>query len=236
MKAVFLGDAHFGRRLDHRRLRAFEGILSLLEPGDTLVLLGDIFDFWFEYPGLVQAAHVPVLCALRRASELARVYFVPGNHDPWAGKALESFGVQVKRGGVLLEGFGRRVLALHGDMLGRKNHLARRIMQNPLNVFLYKLLGPGLGIPLAYWVSEASRKRSRRLEKPTEAPKWVLEATPPDVDALVLGHFHYPFVSKKDNVWVICAGDLLENMTYLVWEERGFSLRRWPEGEIWRSW
>ncbi len=236
MKVLFLGDSHFGRRLDWGRLRAFEGILETIEPGDVLVLLGDIFDFWFEYPGLVQEAHVPVLCALWRVAERAKVYFIPGNHDPWAGKSLEGFGLEVKREGVLLEAFGRRVLAVHGDMLGRKNHLARRIMTNPLNVFLYKLLGPGLGIPLAYWVSEVSRRRSRRLEKPSEAPPWVLEAVPEGVDALVTGHFHYPFVSKKGEAWVICAGDLLKNMTYLVWDRRGFSLRRWPEGEIWRSW
>lgn len=236
MKALFLGDSHFGRKLDHGRFRVFEEILSLLEPGDTLVLLGDVFDFWFEWPGFVQAGHVPVLCALREVSKRAKVLFIPGNHDLWAGKTLESYGVQVKRGGVLLEGFGRRVLAVHGDMLGRRNHLARRVMSNPVNVFLYRLLGPRLGTPLAYAVSAASRKRSRRLEKPEEAPGWLLEFVPRDVDALVVGHFHYPFVSKVGETLLVCAGDLLENNTYLVWDERGFRLVRHPGEEVWRSW
>jgi len=226
MRIFFAGDCHFEHRPDPDRLRLFLEFLRGVGEGDILVLLGDIFDFWFEYPGIVQKAHLPVLCAFRELSEKAEIIYIPGNHDIWAGPAMEEFGPKVRKGGVMLELGGKRLLALHGDMIGRRNSLGRLILGNPFLTWLYSLIHPSVGIPLASWVSRLSRVRSGRKELPPEVQAWMLKEMPDGLSCMVAGHFHVPFIYERDGKIIACAGDWLVSFTYIVYENGVLSLAR----------
>ncbi len=228
MRVFFAGDCHFESRPDPERVRLFLEFLRGVGEGDVLVLLGDIFDFWFEYPGMIQAGHLPLLCAFRELSESAQVFYIPGNHDIWAGRALEAFGPRVRRQGVMLEIGRKRLLAVHGDMIGGRNRLGRLILGNPFLTWLYSLIHPTLGVPLASWVSRLSRVRSGRKELPPEVTAWMLREMSDDISCLVAGHFHVPLIHKANGKTVACAGDWLSSFTYLVYQDGVLRLIRFP--------
>lgn len=228
MRVFFAGDCHFESRPDPERLRLFIEFLRGVEEEDVLVLLGDIFDFWFEYPRMVQSAHLPLLCAFRELSERAQVFYIPGNHDVWAGPGMEVFGPVVRREGVILDLAGKKLLAVHGDMIGRRNSLGRLILGNPFLTWLYSLIHPTLGVPLASWVSRLSRVRSGRKELPPEVTAWMLREMSDDISCLVAGHFHVPLLRQKEGKIIACAGDWLASFTYLVWERGVLRLVRFP--------
>ncbi|MGB9589740.1 MAG: UDP-2,3-diacylglucosamine diphosphatase, partial [Candidatus Hydrothermia bacterium] len=188
MRVFFAGDCHFEPRPDPDRVRLFLEFMRGVEEGDVLVLLGDIFDFWFEYPAIIQKGHLPVLCAFRELSERTEIIYIPGNHDIWAGAGLEAFGPRVRRQGVMFEFGGKKLLAIHGDMIGRRNSLGRLILGNPFLTWLYSLIHPSLGIPFASWVSRLSRVRSGRKELPPEVTAWILKEMPEGLACLVVGH------------------------------------------------
>ncbi len=228
MRVFFAGDCHFESRPDPDRLALFLDFLRGVEEGDVLILLGDIFDFWFEYPRMIQSAHLPLLCAFRELSERAQVFYIPGNHDVWAGPGMGAFGPVVRREGVILDLAGKKLLAVHGDMIGRRNSLGRLILGNPFLTWLYSLIHPTLGVPLASWVSRLSRVRSGRKELPPEVTAWMLREMSDDISCLVAGHFHVPLVREKDGKVIACAGDWLASFTYLVWEQGVLRLVRFP--------
>ena len=224
MSVFFAGDSHFESRPDPERVRLFLEFLRGVGEGDTLVLLGDIFDFWFEYPGIVQKAHLPVLCAFKELSQKAEIIYIPGNHDIWAGPAMEEFGPKVMGSGVMFDLGGKRLLAVHGDMIGRRNSLGRLILGNPFLTWLYSLIHPSAGIPFASWVSRLSRVRSGRKELPPEVQAWMLKEMPEGLSCMVAGHFHVPFIYERDGKVIACAGDWLSNFTYLLYDKGVLSL------------
>ena len=229
MKTLFIGDSHLESRPDPQRLNRLLKLLDTVEAGDTVVLLGDIFDFWFEYPGVVQAGHVPVLCRFREVSERARMLFVPGNHDIWAGELLEEFGPRVYPNGTELELDGKRVWVEHGDMIGKQNRLARGIMGNRVAIWLYARLHPEIGIPFASWVSKRSRQRSSAMSPGDGTlPDWLFEGLPPGVRAGVIGHFHIPAIRRRQGVALMCVGDWMENFTYGLFEAGSLFLMKDP--------
>jgi len=232
MRVFFAGDCHFESRPDTVRVRLFFEFLRGVGEGDVLVLLGDIFDFWFEYPGMLQEAHVPVLCAFRELSERAEIFYIPGNHDIWAGNALESFGPSVRKEGVMFDLKGKKLLAVHGDMIGRRNSLGRLILGNPFLTWLYARIHPDIGVPLASWVSRLSRVKSSRMEFPPEVTAWMLREMPDDLACLVAGHFHVPLVHKENGKTVACAGDWLTSFTYLVHEDGVLRLVSFGKGTM----
>ncbi|MEO0140154.1 MAG: UDP-2,3-diacylglucosamine diphosphatase [candidate division WOR-3 bacterium] len=224
MRIFFAGDCHFEPKPDPERLSRFLMFLNEIDEGDTLVLLGDIFDFWFEYPDMIQAGHFPILCAFKELSERAEIFYIPGNHDIWAGRLLESFGPKVRKGGVMFDLGGNRLIAVHGDMIGRRNSLGRLILGNPFLTWMYSLIHPALGVPLASWVSKLSRVKSGRLELPPEVTAWMLKEMTEDIRCLVAGHFHTPFLRKVNDKVLACAGDWLSAFTYIVLEGEFLSL------------
>lgn len=226
MRVFFAGDCHFESRPDPDRLSLFLDFLRGVEEGDILVLTGDIFDFWFEYPGMIQNGHLPLLCAFRELSERAEIVYIPGNHDIWAGKAMETFGPRVRREGVILDLSGKKLLAVHGDMIGNRNRLGRFILGNPFLTLLYSLIHPGVGVPLASWVSRLSRVRSGKKELPPEVMAWMLREMPDDLTCLVAGHFHVPFIHEGGGKILACPGDWLASFTYLVYKDGVLSLAR----------
>lgn len=232
MRVFFAGDCHFESRPDSERVSLFLEFLRGVGEGDILVLLGDIFDFWFEYPGMVQKTHIPVLCAFRELSERAEIIYIPGNHDIWAGPALEAFGPRVRKQGVMFELGGKNLLAVHGDMIGRRNSLGRLILGNPFLTWLYARIHPEIGVPLASWVSKLSRVRSGRMELPPEVTAWMFSEMPDDLACLVAGHFHVPLVHEKNGKTVACAGDWLTSFTYLVHENGILSLVGFGKGTM----
>jgi UDP-2,3-diacylglucosamine hydrolase len=234
---VFLSDAHLGAEAVEReaerteRLHRFLGAL----PGraSELVIVGDLFDFWFEYGTAVPRRHFPTLAALARLRESGvAITYLNGNHDFWLGTFMaESLGVRTVDGAIVVEQQGRRIWVHHGDGLigGDSGYkLLRGILRSPLSIRLYGLLHPDLGIPLAHKVSAWSR--SSRAEPPLQADRLWNEIAAPrfaeGYDAVVIGHFHHVYERREPGREFFLLGDWMEEFTYLELADGKLEMKR----------
>ena len=206
--AFFISDAHLGAESREREavreshLHAFLG--SLPGRAASLTIVGDLFDFWFEYGTTIPRRHFHTLCALGRV-----------------------------RAALTLKAQGRRLWIHHGDGLiggdlGYK--VLKKVLRNPLCIGLYRAIHPDLGIPLAGWVSRKSRHS--RDQRKLDGDLLVREIARPRFaeghDAVMIGHFHHAFEHHENGRDFLVLGDWIERFTYAVLEGGQLRLERWP--------
>ena len=175
-RIYFISDAHLGTRLSGRSNRDQEESLvaflrSIRKDAEVLYIVGDLFDFWFEYRTVVPARAGKVIFALHAlVQDGVRVVYLPGNHDIWLGDYLSGqVGLHLPGGPIAVEHHGRRIYVTHGDELREswKARLKRWILKNPVCIVLFRLLHPDLGAFLASTTSRLSNYRSRSIANPT---------------------------------------------------------------------
>jgi UDP-2,3-diacylglucosamine hydrolase len=232
----FASDAHFGagsKDSQASRVARFVAWLDRLEDASHLYLLGDIFDFWLDYPTYMPKLHMEVLYALRRQIDRGvEVVFVGGNHDVWCEDFFrETLGTPILASGDVVEHQGRRLRLHHGDGLlsGDKAYrLFRAVVRHPVPVFLAKAIHPELLHRFAEWLS----RNSRAMERSTEEE--ILEAVHrygrshdhSDVDHLVIGHIHVPCEIEFDAYRLTCLGDWIGHFTAARLRDGEFQLLR----------
>jgi UDP-2,3-diacylglucosamine hydrolase len=219
----FASDLHLGAGNPARqreRVALFTGWLESLTDASHLYLLGDVFDFWMDYPSYMPKAHFEVLYGLRRLRERGAVLrFVGGNHDVWCAQFLrDELGFEILDSGSVVEHQGRRLRLHHGDGLlsgDRSYELFRRFVRHPAIIFLAKSLHPELLYRLACWLSHKSRENDR--DDPDALRRllhdWGLQHPQSDVDYLVIGHFHLPQQDRFDGWSLHCLGDWVQHDT-----------------------
>lgn len=235
----FISDAHLGAKgtgdegVRHHRLIGF--LRHLQGRADYLYIVGDFFDFWFEYRHAIPKINLKIVAQLvRLVEEGTTVRYLAGNHDVWLRDYLEGeIGLTIARGPLEVVHNGLRVYVAHGDDLvqqDRKHRFLRRLFTHPLNVFLYRWLHPDLGIPLARFFSHLSRQKG---PYPYEAEnrEFALEKLSGGFDCVILGHSHNPTLEVIDGKYYVNLGDWLQNFTYLELSADGPQLRRWSSTE-----
>ena len=124
-KSYFISDVHLGAAFCDRKAleQRFVALLDRIreEKADAVYLLGDIFDFWYEYRYVIPRGHTRALGALARLSDSGvKVYFFRGNHDVWVYNYFErELGMTVLRQPYVAEIDGKLCCLGHGDGLGR---------------------------------------------------------------------------------------------------------------------
>lgn len=222
---VFVSDAHLGadpRPLEREREAALHRFLESL-PGraSELVVVGDLFDFWFEYRTAIPRRHFATLAALARLREQGLpIHYLPGNHDFWLGRFFEDeLGIRTHEGPLRLERQGRRIWVHHGDGLVGGDlgyRMLKKVIRHPVSIALYGLLHPDLGIPLARRVSQWSR-HSRPDREPDLDRLWREVALPrfeQGFDAVVIGHFHEALHRREQGREFVVLGDWMRHFTW----------------------
>jgi UDP-2,3-diacylglucosamine hydrolase len=213
----FLSDCHLGHEgsLEERarqdRLLRF---LGTLEPGrDGLIIVGDLFDFWFTYRRSIPRAGFAVLSRLRELRLAGMpVTFIAGNHDYWALPFLsDEIGIETFDCAIHRVIQGRRFLIAHGDGMGRGDlgyKLLKPVLRHPASIALYRLIHPDLGILLATMSSRLSRHSSA--PDPGIAERAFREVAAPAFaaghDVVVLGHLHVPVLREEGGKAMVILG------------------------------
>lgn len=235
---VAVSDAHFGRPYgklpEAERRRRFQQLLEELAPqAEALILLGDIFDFWFEWRWTIPGLYLDVLADIVQAARRTRVYFLPGNHDYWSGRLLARTGVII-RPQVEFSQNGHRILFTHGqDLLEMplQSRWFQALITHPLSIWLYKLLHPDLGVALARWISSSSKTREI-LPIPQRIPERVHDLIRQGYHIVVTGHIHLPMIQPLSRGYYVCIGDWMIFFTYLVMDEKGIRLIRFEDRAV----
>ncbi len=232
----FVSDLHLGApRLgqDAEKEHRLASFLAHLDPKrDWLILLGDLFEFWVEYRTAIPRENLRTIQRLigLRDKGLPVLYFA-GNHDFWLGSFFtRDLGIPLIPDSLELVHRGKRFFIAHGDALGegdRGYKAMRRVFRSPVNIFLYRLIHPDLGIPLAKAVASLSRSKGLKPDSPytDDALKRLREG----YDFVIFGHTHRPlFIPVGDKAY-LNTGNWFKDFTYGKWEDGRLSLEVWNE-------
>jgi UDP-2,3-diacylglucosamine hydrolase len=222
------GTPHPGRE----PLHAFLRVLAKTEP-QTLWILGDLFDFWFEYSKVIPAGYGGVLCRLRELSDAGwTTNFIPGNHDWWVGKhfSRETGMTILRQTPLMVELAGMRAVLAHGDGLGRGDwgyRAFKPVLRAGISRVSYSMLHPTPATAFAMLFSDTSRKYLRKKVRiiPRHLRAWAGEQLE-TCDLVVAGHTHVPSVTPMAGGLFVSLGDWISSFTYLKVEEGIPSLER----------
>ena len=249
-KIYFLCDAHLGswamqhRRTQERRLVRF--LDSIKEKASAVYLLGDMFDFWYEYKFVVPKGYTRFLGKVSELTDMGvEVHYFTGNHDIWTYGYLEQeCGVILHRAPITVE-LGDKVFYMaHGDGLGdpdKSFKLIRAIFHNKFCQRLFSSLHPRWGMWFGLtWAKHSRLKRDDGKEAPymgedkeflvLYAKEYMQEH--PDIDYFMFGHRHIELdlmLSKKTRMMIL--GDWLWQFTYAVFDGEHLFLENYIEGE-----
>ena len=238
-RAVFISDVHL-LGVDDPRMDPFADFLrSFIGKVDTMVLLGDIFDFYYGFRGVVFWQHVAPLAAMREiAASGVRVVFVEGNHEFRIAEALEQgLGVETLPGRGEITVAGQRIWLAHGDRADPRDYGYRFlyfVLRNPVTATLAGMVPPRLAWWMARLASDGSRAyaggRGQRLNDLFR--KIAIERVQRGYHAALFGHSHQPALEEiqvgERRGWFGNCGDWVRHNTYLTFDGATFELHEHP--------
>lgn len=246
-KIYFASDFHLGIP-DHsgslaREKRLVQWLETISKEAGAIFLLGDIFDFWFEYKKAVPKGYVRLLGTIAKITDAGvPVHLFKGNHDIWAFDYLErEVGVTLHRKGTVFEWEGTKFFMAHGDGLGpgdKGYKFLKKVFENKFNQFLFRWLHPDIGIAMGLFFSHRSRL-SNYIKGKEEATQLPLKdemlfhyakkkATLfPDVDYFIFGHRHVILQEPlSEKAQLIILGDWISRFSYAVFENGTLKLKQ----------
>ena len=231
----FVSDIHLGSgdRAEQRRVeRLFLDFLSQIEAdAESLYLVGDIFDFWFEYKQVVPKGFVRVLGRLAELSDKGvKVVMLTGNHDMWVGNYLtEECGIEIYTKPQTFTVAGKTLFVAHGDNMNIKGKPVLRLMNSLfrsawLRWFSATLVHPNSFIRFGKWWSGKSRK-SHDEDYGPEVLDYLVDyaleyGLKNKVDYFIFGHLHYA-ADVKSNQRILFMGDWHTQPSYITLDNSG---------------
>jgi UDP-2,3-diacylglucosamine hydrolase len=237
----FASDIHLGagepsetRKVEQRFVAWLDRVS---EDAEAIFLLGDVFDFWFEYRRVVPKGAVRTLGKLAELTDRGiRVVFFAGNHDMWVRDYLQQeCGVEVYLHPATLTLAGRRIYLAHGDDLGISGHLSLQLMNKlfrsrVLQWLFSWLVHPDCAVRFGRWWSSKSRKShkqsSRNATHHTIVNPLIDYARQQQqlsvVDYYIFGHMHFACDYREENLRVLFLGAWYgKNVTYVALDDQG---------------
>jgi len=230
----FISDCHFGVPTQEESLVREKLMIKWLDEIKTktsgIYIMGDLFEFWFEYKTVVQKGYVRLLGKLAEITDSGiPVYFFKGNHDVWAFDYLtQELNFQVYPDTLIKTIKGKQFFLGHGDGLGEGDNgykFLKKVFRNRINQWLFRWLHPDVGTQMGLYWSNKSRVANvnagldgvnaagiKRLEG------FCLETlkNEPDIDYFVFGHIHRPEeVKLNERAKYFSVGDWINHFSYL---------------------
>tara|TARA_B100000886_G_scaffold150149_1_gene102083 strand:- start:244 stop:993 length:750 start_codon:yes stop_codon:yes gene_type:complete len=235
-KAYFAGDFHFGIpdeiKSTHREKKVIEWLESIEDHTQELFLLGDIFDFWFEYKYVVPKNYFNFLSKISKMIENGiNVHFFKGNHDMWTLDYFEKIGLKVYDKYQSFKIDSQKVIVGHGDGLGKGDNgykIIKSIFKNKISQFLFRILHPDLGMKLGIYLSRANKNREDYSDiNNNRIYQFCKDYNNKEINnTYIFGHSHK--VSKKqisEFSTYFNTGEWINQSNYLVYESGKFNLK-----------
>jgi UDP-2,3-diacylglucosamine hydrolase len=230
----FASDFHFGApnvEISRKREQLVINWLDdIQKDANHLFLLGDIFDFWFEYSGKQPVFYAPFLDKIAELRKKGiKIYFFTGNHDMWVKNYLtEQIGVQIFRKKQEFVINNKKFLIGHGDGLGKGEYgykCLKLFLNCKVNVWLFGLIPPKTGFALAHFFSKKSRAMTPEYKENFLGNDQELLVqfchqyiVNHDIDYFIFGHRHLPLKIDIEKAVYFNTGDWLHFNTYIRYE------------------
>jgi len=245
-KIYFASDFHLGIPDRDSSLVREKKLIRWLDmvqqDAEAIYLMGDLFDFWFEYKNVVPKGYTRLFSKLAEITEKGiPVHFFKGNHDFWAFDYLhEESGVTIHDDTQEIELKGRKFFLAHGDGLGPGDHgykFLKKVFLSKFNQFLFRWLHPDIGIKMGLYFSRGSRisnmikqdKDENFFETDKEFLRIFSTETAkqkPEIDYFVFGHRHIPTIfNVSEKARCIILGDWVKHYSYGEYDGKTFEIK-----------
>ena len=238
MAVYFISDIHLGlgtrdeEREKEQRLLDF--LKFILPTTDQLFIVGDLFDFWFEYKTVIPKGFHRTLAALQEFTDRGiPVHYLAGNHDFWMGDFFrKELGMQLHFDPFEVAVGGSRIYLHHGDGLSESDlgyKIIKPILRHRFNIWLYRWLHPDIGVKLARGSSRTSRgyTTNKHYGEGKGMMEFAARKLSEGIDVVIMGHRHEPLVQKIDHGMYVNLGDWISYNTYGVLDRGVMTLNTW---------
>lgn len=244
-KIYFASDFHLGSGSYPSHRQKEQKIVSWLDMIKTdaseLYLLGDIFDFWFEYATVVPKGYIRFLGKLAELADMGvKLTMFKGNHDMWMfGYFEKELGATIISDELIIERSGKKFYLHHGDGLGpgdAKYKVLKKFFRSKVCQWLFERLHPNLGVGIANRWSQHSRQagdadKKRRIDE----QEWLLVYSREVLqtqyfDYLIFGHRHLAMdIPISDKSRYINLGEWIKSNTYAVFDGNDVTLHSYTQ-------
>lgn len=248
-KIYFLSDFHLGAPNYEQSLVREKKIVTFLDSirhdASEIFIVGDMFDFWYEYKTVVPKGYVRLLGKLAEITDSGiAVHFFVGNHDMWMKDYFQKeMNVRVYFEPEQFVIKGKKFLIGHGDGLGPHDKgykFIKKIFRNKFCQSLFGILPPYMGIGMANYFSKKSRAETGRNDEVFlgEDKEWlVLYAkdclAKEHIDYFIFGHRHLPLdIQVGSNSRYLNLGDWIKYFSYAVFDGNELSLQYYRNDKV----
>ena len=243
-KIFFLSDFHLGAPDYESSLFREKKVVTFLEnirhEAEEIFIVGDIFDFWYEYKNVIPKGYTRLLGKLAELSDSGiPIHVFVGNHDMWmSGYFEKELQIPVYHQPKVFNRNGKSFFIGHGDGLGpgdKGYKFIKKVFRNPLCQWLFGQLHPSWGISLANYFSRKSRKKTGAADEQFmgEENEWLIIYCKEllqkrHYDYFIFGHRHFPIdFELAGNSHYINLGDWIRNFTYASFDGNEVALHKW---------
>lgn len=243
-KIYFASDFHLGapdyEQSLEREKRIVAWLDSIKNSAQEIYLVGDIFDFWFEYKRAIPKGFVRLQGKIAELTDSGiPIHIFTGNHDMWIFDYIpKELGVSLFREPIQREFFGKKYLIGHGDGLGpgdRSYKALKKVFNNRFCQWCFARLHPNFGIWLAMKSSKKSRGKNGHSDEKYHGDEneWLVlyckeQLKKEHFDTFIFGHRHLPLeISVGEKSTYYNLGEWINYNTYLEVSSEGAVLKTW---------
>jgi len=238
-RTYFFSDAHLGlgsREENQERERRIVKFLNrVVSDGERLFIVGDLFDYWFEYRSVVPKGWIRLLGKLAELSDRGiKIIYVNGNHDFWMDDYFtRELGIEVHKDPIEITILGKKFYIHHGDGLLKKDRgyrILKSVLRNRFNIALYSIIHPDLTNALARWSSRTSRKHTgNKTFEGNDMVGFAERKLHQGFDYVVMGHDHRPTVRNFGRGVYVNLGDWITENSFAVFDGKQLRLEWWQQ-------
>ena len=245
-KIYFASDFHFGAP-NHQSSREREDRVvcwldEIKSDAAEIYLMGDVFDFWFEYNTVIPKGFIRFQGKLAELADSGiKITLFKGNHDMWMfDYFVKELGLHVISDELILNRNGKKFYLHHGDGLGpgdKKYKMLKQIFRSKFCQWLFSSIHPTLGIGIATRWSKQSRLQNNQKEKFNDiSNEWLVSyckevLLKEQYDYMIFGHRHLPLDIQLDSCRYINLGEWINFNSYAVFDGEHLELKYYKKQE-----
>lgn len=230
----FASDFHLGAPTPvasaEREKKIVRWLQTIQSDAEAIFLVGDIFDFWFEYKHCIPKGHSRFLGELANLRDRGiPIYFFTGNHDMWMFDYFPTeLGIPIIRNPTEIIVGEKRLLVGHGDGLGPGDatfKILKKVFANPIAQWLFEWIHPNVGMAIAHAWSQRSRKIGmQKTETFKGEQEWLWQyckevEKEKHFDLYIFGHRHLPLqLEVSENSQYINLGEWISQFSYFRYD------------------
>lgn len=247
-KIYFASDFHLGvpshQASREREDRIVRWLAEIQKDASEVYLLGDIFDFWFEYATVIPKGFIRLQGKLAELTDSGiKVTMFKGNHDMWMFDYFQKeLGIEIISDELVIERFGKRIYMHHGDGLGAGDpgyKFLKSFFRSNFCQWMFARLHPNFAIGIAkYWSGKSRIANNVKEQRKIDEQEWLVNYSEEVLnkehfDYLIFGHRHLPLdIPLKNGSRYINLGEWINYFSYAVFDGQNLVLEYFEKNQI----